>query len=154
MDRNEPEARSPGLFSLEGTPLAGSYDFARSRCAGPALNYGRGRSIHEPPREQWPMNRGVMFQYFEWNSPADGSLWRELAERAVEIKNLGSTAVWLPPADKAVAGAAGGGGEDKDLGPAGLLAPAGVQGVCRGGRHGVCGLRPLRPGRVRPEGVG
>ena len=23
------------------------------------------------------MNRGVMFQYFEWNSPADGSLWRQ-----------------------------------------------------------------------------
>jgi alpha-amylase len=48
--------------------------------------------------------RGVMFQYFEWNYPADGSLWRHLAERAVEIKNLGTTAVWMPPAYKAMHG--------------------------------------------------
>ncbi len=44
--------------------------------------------------------RGVMFQYFEWNYPNDGRLWRELAERAVELRNLGTTAVWLPPAYK------------------------------------------------------
>jgi alpha-amylase len=50
------------------------------------------------------MNRGVMFQYFEWNCRNDGSLWRELAERAVEIKNLGTTAVWLPPANKCLGG--------------------------------------------------
>jgi alpha-amylase len=48
--------------------------------------------------------KGVMFQYFEWNCKADGSLWRELAERAVEIKNLGTTAVWMPPAYKGMGG--------------------------------------------------
>ena len=48
--------------------------------------------------------RGVMFQYFEWNLPSDGSLWRELAGRAREIRNLGTTAVWLPPAYKAMNG--------------------------------------------------
>ena len=53
------------------------------------------------------MHRGVMFQYFEWNLPADGSLWRHLAERAQEIKNLGTTAVWMPPAYKSM----GGGGD-------------------------------------------
>ncbi len=37
--------------------------------------------------------RGVMFQYFEWNNRADGSLWRELAARARELRNLGATAV-------------------------------------------------------------
>lgn len=51
------------------------------------------------------MNRGVMFQYFEWNSPADGSLWRQLAGRARELKNLGTTAVWFPPAYKGMNGA-------------------------------------------------
>jgi alpha-amylase len=49
-------------------------------------------------------SKGVMFQYFEWNCKNDGSLWRELAERAVEIKNLGTTAVWMPPAYKGMGG--------------------------------------------------
>jgi alpha-amylase len=48
--------------------------------------------------------RGVMFQYFEWNCRNDGSLWRELAEKAVELKNLGTTAVWMPPAYKGMGG--------------------------------------------------
>lgn len=50
------------------------------------------------------MQRGVMFQYFEWNYPNDGRLWRELEGRAIELKNLGTTAVWLPPANKALGG--------------------------------------------------
>jgi len=50
------------------------------------------------------MHRGVMFQYFEWNCPSDGSLWRELASRARELRNLGTTAVWMPPAYKAMDG--------------------------------------------------
>jgi alpha-amylase len=48
--------------------------------------------------------KGVMFQYFEWNCKPDGSLWRELAERAIEISNLGTTAVWMPPAYKGMGG--------------------------------------------------
>jgi alpha-amylase len=48
--------------------------------------------------------KGVMFQYFEWNCRNDGSLWRELAQRAVEISNLGTTAVWMPPAYKGMGG--------------------------------------------------
>ena len=50
------------------------------------------------------MGKGVMFQYFEWNNRNDGSLWKELAERAREIKNLGTTAVWMPPPYKAMNG--------------------------------------------------
>jgi alpha-amylase len=45
-----------------------------------------------------------MFQYFEWNCKADASLWRELASKARELKNLGTTAVWMPPAYKAMNG--------------------------------------------------
>lgn len=50
------------------------------------------------------MHRGVMFQYFEWNYPNDGRLWRELAAQAVELHNLGVTAVWMPPAYKGLLG--------------------------------------------------
>ncbi len=50
------------------------------------------------------MGKGVMFQYFEWNCRNDGSLWRQLAEQAGEIKRLGATAVWMPPAYKALDG--------------------------------------------------
>jgi alpha-amylase len=52
-------------------------------------------------------DRGVMFQYFEWNLPANGSLWRELASRAAYLKRLGVTAVWMPPAQKTMDGGAG-----------------------------------------------
>ncbi len=50
------------------------------------------------------MNRGVMFQYFEWNCPGDGTLWQHLSAHARELENLGATAVWLPPATKAMDG--------------------------------------------------
>lgn len=50
------------------------------------------------------MGKGVMFQYFEWNSRDDGSLWRELAARAGEIKKLGTTAIWMPPPYKGMDG--------------------------------------------------
>lgn len=45
-----------------------------------------------------------MFQFFEWNLPADGSLWRRLAASAEELHAKGVTAVWLPPASKGQAG--------------------------------------------------
>jgi alpha-amylase len=47
--------------------------------------------------------RGVMFQYFEWNCGA-GSLWNDVAAKAQELANLGTTAVWLPPAYKGMGG--------------------------------------------------
>ncbi|MCA1760667.1 MAG: alpha-amylase, partial [Bacteroidales bacterium] len=45
-----------------------------------------------------------MMQYFHWYSPADGTLWKQLAENASELSKAGITAVWLPPAYKGVAG--------------------------------------------------
>jgi alpha-amylase len=63
-------------------------------------------SMSEPTsRGVAPDSRGVMFQYFEWNNRPDGSLWRELAGRARELRNLGTTAVWMPPAYKGMNGA-------------------------------------------------
>ncbi len=46
----------------------------------------------------------VMMQYFHWYSPADGTLWKQLAENASELSMAGITAVWLPPAYKGIAG--------------------------------------------------
>ena len=47
---------------------------------------------------------GVMFQFFEWNLPNDGSLWRKVAESASSLREKGFTAIWLPPATKGAAG--------------------------------------------------
>ena len=48
---------------------------------------------------------GTMMQYFEWNLPADKTLWKELKEDAAKLKTAGITAVWLPPAYKGANGA-------------------------------------------------
>jgi alpha-amylase len=48
---------------------------------------------------------GVMMQYFHWYTPADGSLWKQLAANASDLAKAGITAVWLPPAYKGVGGA-------------------------------------------------
>lgn len=47
------------------------------------------------------MKNGVLFQYFEWNLPNDGRLWRQLKEDAQHLGDIGVTAVWIPPAYKA-----------------------------------------------------
>ncbi len=52
---------------------------------------------------------GVLLQYFHWYNNPDGSLWRELKERAPGLSESGFTAVWLPPAYK-------GAGGEKDVG--------------------------------------
>ena len=47
---------------------------------------------------------GTMVQYFQWDLPADASLWKALAEDAAKLKTAGVTAVWLPPAYKGAQG--------------------------------------------------
>ncbi|WP_298064001.1 alpha-amylase [uncultured Rikenella sp.] len=47
------------------------------------------------------MENGVMMQYFEWNLPNDGKLWKKLKEDARHLRDIGVTAVWIPPAYKA-----------------------------------------------------
>ena len=47
---------------------------------------------------------GTMMQYFQWDLPADASLWKALAEDAAKLKTAGVTAVWLPPAYKGAHG--------------------------------------------------
>ncbi|HEX7666582.1 MAG TPA: alpha-amylase [Polyangiaceae bacterium] len=50
------------------------------------------------------LQKGVMFQFFEWNLPADGALWSRIAESAAELHAQGMTAVWFPPPNKGQAG--------------------------------------------------
>ena len=47
---------------------------------------------------------GTMMQYFEWELPADSTLWKNLAADASKLKTAGVTAVWLPPAYKGAGG--------------------------------------------------
>lgn len=47
------------------------------------------------------MRNGVMMQYFEWNLPDDGQLWKQLKEDAGHLSEIGITAVWIPPSCKA-----------------------------------------------------
>lgn len=56
------------------------------------------------------MKNGVIFQYFEWDLPADGQLWEQLARDASHLAEIGVTAVWIPPAYK------GGGVDDVGYG--------------------------------------
>ncbi len=51
-----------------------------------------------------PIQNGVMLQCFHWYTPADGTLWDEVASRAPELARTGFTAVWLPPAYKGTDG--------------------------------------------------
>ena len=48
---------------------------------------------------------GIMMQYFEWDLPADSTLWNTLKADVTKLKNAGVTAVWLPPAYKGANGA-------------------------------------------------
>ena len=42
----------------------------------------------------------TMMQYFEWYLPNDGLWWRRCAAKAANLRDLGITQVWLPPAYK------------------------------------------------------
>ncbi|PSN14470.1 alpha-amylase, partial [filamentous cyanobacterium CCP5] len=47
---------------------------------------------------------GVMIQYFHWYVPANGALWNEAQTKAKDLSDAGFTAIWLPPAYKAMGG--------------------------------------------------
>lgn len=48
---------------------------------------------------------GVVLQYFHWDYPDDGRLWRRLEAEARSLKERGVSAVWLPPCYKGADGA-------------------------------------------------
>jgi alpha-amylase len=46
----------------------------------------------------------TLIQYFHWYTPAGGSLWREVRDKAGWLAETGITDVWLPPAGKGASG--------------------------------------------------
>ena len=47
---------------------------------------------------------GTMMQYFHWYIPDDGTLWKQVQDRANELAQAGFTALWFPPAYKGQGG--------------------------------------------------
>ena len=50
------------------------------------------------------MKNETIMQYFEWDLPADGLLWKRCKAQASKLKEVGITKVWLPPAYKGMNG--------------------------------------------------
>lgn len=50
------------------------------------------------------MNKTTLIQYFEWYLANDGSLWKQVAQEAKKIADLGIDKIWLPPAYKGASG--------------------------------------------------
>lgn len=46
------------------------------------------------------MENKMILQAFEWELPADSKHWGKLTEKAQEFKEMGFSAIWLPPAYK------------------------------------------------------
>lgn len=51
------------------------------------------------------MKNETLMQYFEWNLPSDGLLWRRCRAQADDLLKTGITKLWLPPAYKGMQGA-------------------------------------------------
>ncbi len=46
------------------------------------------------------MENKMILQAFEWELSADATHWQNLTEKAQEFKEMGFSAIWLPPAYK------------------------------------------------------
>ena len=46
------------------------------------------------------MENGVMMQYFEWNLPNDGNLWKQLKEDASHLHEIGFPPLTKPTNNK------------------------------------------------------
>ncbi|NGM18678.1 alpha-amylase [Roseomonas stagni] len=57
----------------------------------------------------------TLIQYFHWYTPDGGVLWREVAEKAPWLAEIGITDAWLPPAAKGASGAHSVGYDTYDL---------------------------------------
>lgn len=55
-------------------------------------------------RDLYPDENPTIYQCFNWNSPGDGTFWDRLCAQAARLKELGVSAVWMPPAYKGFGG--------------------------------------------------
>ena len=56
-----------------------------------------------------------MLQYFHWYIPADGKFWKQVADHAERLSDLGFNSLWLPPAYKGISGSDSNGYDVYDL---------------------------------------
>lgn len=57
----------------------------------------------------------TLLQFFHWYYPSDGSLWKEVSDKASDLEQKGITAAWLPPSYKGAAGGYSVGYDSYDL---------------------------------------
>lgn len=50
------------------------------------------------------MQHGTMLQYFHWYISCDGILWPQIKDEASQLKELGFSTIWFPPAFKGANG--------------------------------------------------
>ena len=67
--------------------------FVLGGCAGGQVFYQTEPVVYESGNE---INE-TMFQFFNWNYPADQSLWNFGIKESAVLAELGITSVWLPP---------------------------------------------------------
>jgi alpha-amylase len=61
------------------------------------------------------MRNGTMLQYFHWYIPSDGKFWKQVADHAERLSELGFNSLWLPPAYKGISGSDSNGYDVYDL---------------------------------------
>jgi alpha-amylase len=68
------------------------------------------------PQAQVPTpENSTLLQAFEWNVPPDGTHWARLADALPQLKTIGVSNIWIPPACKASGGLEGNGYDIYDL---------------------------------------
>ena len=50
------------------------------------------------------MENGILLQGFHWYIKPEEKLWKQLQEKVKSYKEMGFSAIWLPPAYKGVGG--------------------------------------------------
>ena len=88
LSREEGIDRDSGLLSLSGDPPRGRE------------SEQTGMNREEMIRMNETGINETMMQYFEWYLPNDGFWWKRCAAKAQNLRDLGITQVWLPPAYK------------------------------------------------------
>ncbi|KAH6612396.1 alpha amylase [Boeremia exigua] len=59
------------------------------------------RPDHEDTHKQPTSKNPVLFEAFEWHSPADHKHWQRLQKALPDLASIGITELWLPPGSKA-----------------------------------------------------
>jgi len=97
------------------------------------------------------MTKRTLLQFFHWYAPGEGKLWHEVSVRATDLKQLGITDVWLPPAYKGASGADSVGYDVYDIFDLGEFEQKGSRSTKYGDRNAfAAACKTLQENRIRP----